>query len=74
MSARIWIYVGLAALWLAFAVAILLGYHELIPGLGKAEDWKKFLAAGLCLLMFSFNLARIYLIRQADKRARAPHA
>jgi hypothetical protein len=48
-----------------------MGFHEQF--LGRAEDWKKYLAIGICALMIFFNLLRITRIRQADARARQTH-
>jgi uncharacterized membrane protein YuzA (DUF378 family) len=63
---RILFYGFLCFLWLAMAVAISLGLHERF--LGEADEWKKYLAIGICALMCCFNLLRIYLIRKADER------
>ena len=38
--------------------------------LGQAEDWKKYLAIGICALMVCFNLLRISRIRQAEARVK----
>lgn len=71
MNSRILFYAGLCLIWLALTIAILLGYHERF--LGQAEDWKKFLALGICVLMILFNLLRIYRVRNADQRFRKTH-
>lgn len=71
MNGRIWMYIGLSLFWLVVAGSILLGFHEQIPGLGRAEGWKNYLVISICLLMFCFNLLRIYLLRQADARAKS---
>ncbi len=68
MNSRILMYGAMCLLWLGFAVAIFMGFHEQI--LGQAEDWKKYLAIGICALMVCFNLLRISRIRQAEARVK----
>ncbi|HQR06800.1 MAG TPA: hypothetical protein PLN21_08265 [Gemmatales bacterium] len=71
MNSRILMYSAMCVLWLGLAGAIFMGFHE--EFLGRAEDWKKYLAIGICALMICFNLLRIIRIRQADARARQTH-
>lgn len=54
-------YCALGLVWLVMAVLIALGYHERF--LGQADDWKKYLAMGICILMVLWNLVRIMRIR-----------
>jgi hypothetical protein len=68
MNSRILMYSTMCLLWLGLAVSIFMGFHEQF--LGRAEDWKKYLAIGICALMIVFNLLRIAKIRQANARAR----
>ncbi|MFT3881244.1 MAG: hypothetical protein QM703_16465 [Gemmatales bacterium] len=68
MNSRILMYSAMCVLWLGLAISIFMGFHEQF--LGRAEDWKKYLAIGICVLMICFNLLRITRIRQADARAR----
>ena len=68
MNTRILFYLGLCLLWLIMAIAISLGFHERL--LEKADEWKKYLAIGICVLMMGFNLLRIYLIRTRAAMAR----
>ena len=70
MNGRIVFYAFLALMWGGLAIAILIGAHE--RWLGVADEWKRYLAMGLCGMMFLWNLVRIYAIRQAQ-RARAAH-
>ena len=65
MNGRILFYTVLALMWAALAIAILVGVHE--RWLGVADEWKRYLAMGLCTLMFLLNLVRIYGIRQAQR-------
>jgi hypothetical protein len=71
MNTRILMYSAMCLLWLAFGVAIFMGFHEQF--LGRADDWKKYLAIGICGLMIFFNLVRIARLRQADARSRQTH-
>ena len=71
MNSRILMYSFMCLLWLAFAVSIFLGFHEQF--MGRAEDWKKYLAIGICAMMVCFNLLRITRLRQAEARARQAH-
>lgn len=71
MNSRIAFYLLLCILWLVLAVAIFMGFHE--GFLGQAEEWKKYLAMGICLLMMCFNVLRIQLIRKAQARSKQPH-
>jgi len=71
MNSRILMYSAMCLLWLGLAASIFMGFHEQF--LGRAEDWKKYLAIGICALMICFNLLRISRIRQADARARQTH-
>ncbi len=68
MNSRILMYSAMCLLWLGFAVAIFMGFHEQF--LGQAEDWKKYLVIGICALMVCFNLLRISRIRQAEARVK----
>lgn len=68
MNSRILMYSAMCLLWLGFAVAIFMGYHEQF--LNRAEDWKKYLAIGICVLMILFNLLRISKVRLANARAK----
>lgn len=68
MNNRIMLYALMCFFWIAFGAAILLGYLD--NWLGRAEDWKRYLAVGICGLCLCLNLLRIRLIRVADQRAR----
>jgi hypothetical protein len=61
MNPTILFYSGLALVWLVMAVLIALGLHERF--LGQADDWKKYLAMGICMLMVLWNIVRIMRIR-----------
>jgi len=65
MQKRIAFYSLLAVLWFALAVAIFFRMHE--RWLGLADDWKRYVAIGLALLMMLWNFARIYLLLQLKK-------
>lgn len=67
MNGRILLYTLLALVWAGLALAIFFGVHEQLFNFGRAEDWKRYLAVGLCVLMFLMNLARIYMLRQRQR-------
>jgi hypothetical protein len=71
MNGRILFYALLALMWGVLAVAIFVGVHE--RWLGVADEWKRYLAMGLCGLMFLWNLVRIYALRQAQRARAAQH-
>src|SRR5436309_2241807 len=65
MNRSISLYVLLALIWAGLAVAIFFGAHERL--LGQAEEWKRYLAMGLCGLMCLWNIARILMLRQLQR-------
>jgi len=71
MNSRILMYGAMCLLWLGFAISIYMGFHEQF--LGRADEWKKYLAIGICVMMICFNLLRISRIRQANSRIRQAH-
>jgi len=73
MNGRLLLYALLALVWAGLAIAITFGIHEQVFGLGRGDDWKRYLAVGLCGLMFLMNLARIYLIRQRQRARSESH-
>jgi hypothetical protein len=73
MNVRILLYSLLALLWAGLALAIFFGAHEVLPWFARAEDWKRYLAMGICGLMFLMNVARITMIRQAQRLKAETH-
>lgn len=71
MQSRIIFYSCLALLWIALAVALFFRAHE--RWLGQAEDWKRYVAIALALLMVLWNIARIYKLLQLKKRREMTH-
>lgn len=67
MNSRIMLYSVLAAVWIGLAVAIPMGWLNQFVG-GEADNWRRYLAIGICTLMALFNVVRIVRLRNAQLR------
>jgi hypothetical protein len=68
MSKMMWVYTGIGAFWLAAAAALFFGWLPRPEG-GVYQSTP---VAGLALLLFAWNLVRIWLISQKRGTSAAP--
>jgi hypothetical protein len=71
MQTRIIVQSCLALLWFALAVVILL--HVPDRWLGQVEDWKRYLAMSLALVMGLWRASQVYRLLQQKKRREMTH-
>jgi hypothetical protein len=66
MQTRIIMHSCLALLW--FVLAVIIFFHVLDRWLGQAEDWKRYLAMSLALVMGLLRASQVYKLLQLKKR------